>query len=362
MKILQITNSLHTGGAEKLLIESVPLANAKNIEMDIALLSGVKTPFLNKILKLDCCKVFFLGKDNVYNPFLVFKIIPLLRKYDLIHVHLFPSLYWVAFAKMISFSRTKLVYTEHSTSNRRRSSLLFKILDKFIYARYAKIITIAPEVDDNIKKHLNTKKDTFYLIQNGINLKAIEDEERISKSDLIPNIGNTTTIVLQVASFRYPKDQKTVIKSLKLLDDNIILALVGDGPLKQECEDLVTELELTDRVFFLGIRMDVISVLKSVDIVVLSSHHEGLSLSSIEGMASGKPFIASDVPGLGDVVRGAGKLFPKNDETTLANEIKKLVSDETYYNETVNNCLQRASQYDINHTINKQITLYKSLL
>jgi glycosyltransferase involved in cell wall biosynthesis len=55
-------------------------------------------------------------------------------------------------------------------------------------------------------------------------------------------------------------------------------------------------------------------LLKTADIVVLSSHYEGLSLASIEGMASGKPFIASDVPGLHEVVKGADLLF--EDKTT----------------------------------------------
>ena len=39
-------------------------------------------------------------------------------------------------------------------------------------------------------------------------------------------------------------------------------------------------------------------VLKSADVVVMSSHWEGLSLSNIEGMSSGRPFVASDVDGL----------------------------------------------------------------
>jgi glycosyltransferase involved in cell wall biosynthesis len=362
MKILQIINSLETGGAEKLMIETIPLFNKKNLKMDLLVLNGNHTPFFKALEQINCCKIFSLGNGSVYNPFLIFKIIPYLKKYDIIHVHIFPSLYWVAFAKIIAFSRTKLVYTEHSTSNNRRNNLVFKILDKFVYTFYSKIITIAPEVDANIKKHLNFDSDKFELIQNGINLESINNETFISRSEIHPNLKEDFKIIIQVASFRYPKDQKTVIKALKDLPEKVVLILVGEGPLKNECITLAKTIFVEHRVFFLGIRMDVIKLLKSSDIIVLSSHHEGLSLSCIEGMASGKPFIASDAPGLGNIVRDAGVLFPMNDTKSLAVQINKLLNNENHYNSTVKRCMERAKLYSINHTITKEINLYKKLI
>ncbi|MEP5341494.1 MAG: glycosyltransferase [Algibacter sp.] len=362
MKILHLINSLDTGGAEKLMLDSLPLFNKKNIKTDLAVLNGKNYPFLKALKKLNCCTIISLSYKSVYNPLLIFKIIPILRKYDLIHVHIFPSLYWVALAKLLSFSKTKLVYTEHSTSNNRRKRYIFKVLDKIIYAIYSKIITISPEVDINIKKHLGFNKNKFVLIQNGINLKNIKNTATISRHEISTKLDLTFTLITQVSSFRYPKDQKTVIKSLKQLPDHIILILIGDGPLRIDCENLAKELGISHRVFFLGIRMDVISILKASDIIILSSHHEGLSLSSVEGMASGKAFIATNAPGLGKIVKGAGVLFPIGDNITLAKKIEKLMLDEVYYNQVVLNCLKRAEDYSIEHTINKEISLYKTLL
>ena len=330
MKILQIINSLGTGGAEKLMIDTIPLFNEKKLKVDLLVLNGNETPFFKTLQQINCCNIFPLGNGSVYNPFLIFKIIPYLKKYDLIHVHIFPSLYWVALAKMISFSKTKLIYTEHSTSNNRRKYFIFKLIDRYIYSFYSKIITISSEVDNNLKVHLGFKSNRFEIIQNGINLETIKQTKPIIKTEIALNIKKDSCILIQVSSFRYPKDQKTVIKSLTHLEDNIVLLLVGDGPLKTECEVLADTLNVSERVLFLGIRMDVISLLKSSDIIILSSHHEGLSLSSIEGMASGKPFIASDAPGLGDIVRNAGIIFPINDEIALAKEIQHLLNDKTY--------------------------------
>jgi len=181
-------------------------------------------------------------------------------------------------------------------------------------------------------------------------------------SELHPLISQESKILLQVSSFRYPKDQKTIIRALKMLDDSVVLVLVGDGPLKKECEEFAVQKGVSDRVFFLGIRMDISKILKTADIIILSSHHEGLSLSSIEGMASGKPFVASNAPGLGDIVKGAGVLFPVGDENILAQKLENLLSDTKFYSKTVEKCLERAEQYNITENIEKTIRLYESIV
>ena len=79
----------------------------------------------------------------------------------------------------------------------------------------------------------------------------------------------------------------------------------------------------------------------------MSSHYEGLSLSSVEGMCVGKPFLASDVDGLRQVVEGAGLLFPHGDAKALADEILTLESDPEKYRQVADACLNRAKQFDI---------------
>jgi len=261
---------------------------------------------------------------------------------------------------MFSFSKVKIVYTEHSTTNKRRNKFYFKLVDKFFYSFYDKIVTISPEVDSNIKSHLGFNHPKFIEIPNGVNISAINQERSMSKVKIAPGIGRESFVILQVSSFRYPKDQKTVIRALPYLSLNTVLVLVGTGPLLDECKKLVVDLKLENRVFFLGLRNDVFTLIKSVDIVVLSSHYEGLSLACLEGMASGKPFIASDVPGLGNVVRDAGILFAKNDYIALSKEIKRLQTEPHHYELTVNKCQKRAEEYDINKNVSKLTELYLS--
>ena len=137
---------------------------------------------------------------------------------------------------------------------------------------------------------------------------------------------------------------------------------MGDGVRDQELKDFTRQQSLEERVTFTGARLDVPELLEKSDIVVLSSHWEGLSLSSIEGMASGRPFIASDVDGLREIVGGAGVLFPHGDERELANKIQWLCEHPDEYREVAQRCQARAQQYDISIMVEKYSDLYKSLV
>ncbi len=358
MKVLHIINSLNTGGAEKLLSESLPLYNKRGIKTDLLLLNGDETPLLKELKKQNCCNIYTLGKGLVYNPLLIFKLIPYIKRYDIIHAHLFPSLYWLSIAKILSFTKTKIIYTEHSTNNKRRNFWLFEMIDKLFYYPYSRIITIADEVDNNIKKHLRFNSSKFLLINNGVNTIKYQKAKAYSNNIFF---SEDSIILLQISSFRKPKDQITLIKALKELPEQYKLLLVGDGPLIEANKELVKELNLQSRVKFLGIRMDVPELLKTSDITVLSSNYEGLSLSSIEAMAAGKPFIASDVPGLREIVKDAGILFTKGDYKELANHILDL-KDKKYYNKIAGRGERRAKQYDIHKMVEEYIELYNMIL
>lgn len=362
MKIVHIINSLALGGAEKLLLDTIPIYRERGIDVDLLVLNGTPSPFMQALQEMGCCSIYSLGLQSVYNPIQIFKLIPFLKKYDIAHVHLFPSQYWVVLAKLLSFSKIKLIYTEHSTSSRRTRNWLFKYIDPFFYREYDTIICISEKVYDVVKEHTALSDSKSEIIQNGVVLEKIK--KRIAKDiqEFFPNADSNIKILIQVASFKEPKDQKTLIKSLQYLSDEVRLLLVGEGKLQKECKELVHTLKLEKRVLFLGQRMDVPQLLKTADVVVLSSKYEGLSLSSIEGMASGKPFVASDVPGLQEIVEGAGVLFKLGDAEDLANKIERLLTVEGYYQEIVTSCLKKAEQYDIQIMVDKHLHLYQTIV
>jgi glycosyltransferase involved in cell wall biosynthesis len=358
MRVVHVINSLATGGAEKLLLDSIPIYNNKGITTDLLLLNDNHQIFLKQLEEKKCCSVFKLSNKSVYNPLLILKIIPFLRKYDIVHVHLFPALYWVALAKMISFSKTRLIYTEHNTNNRRRRLLLFKILDRIIYGKYDTVIAITNEVKDLLLHHLNNNySNKMVVVNNGVDLDVITKAKPYSKNDFFDD--DKALISIQVARFHPQKNQETLIKAIQLLPENFKLILVGDGDLLEESKKRVEATNLQHRILFLGNRNDVPQLLKTADFVVLSSNFEGLSLSCIEGLASGKPFIASDVPGLKEIVRHHGIVFENGNETKLAQIILDLSTNKVEYEAVANKCIQRSKDFSILKMIENYINLYK---
>jgi glycosyltransferase involved in cell wall biosynthesis len=360
MKVLHVINSLQTGGAEKLLLETIPLYNKKEIKTDLLLLNGKETPFVATLKNMSCCNIYSLN-SNPYNPLHVFRMMPFLRKYDIAHVHLFPSQYWIVLAKIFSLSKIKIVVTEHSTTNPRLNNFFLSTIDRFIYRFYDRIVCIADDVFEIIFKHLKQPKFKIVLIQNGVSLQKIYDAQPYTKNEISELLTNQDILLIHIASFNKHKDQETAINSLQYLPGNIKLIFIGDGVLKENCEKLVHKLGLEKRVVFLGIRTDAPQLLKTADISVLSTNGEGSSLVAIESMASGIPFIASDVLGMMNV-RGAGILFEKGNAEELAFFITKLINEKDFYDTIATSGKERAREFDIEIMVEKHITLYKSII
>lgn len=357
MRVLQIISSLSTGGAEKLLVESVSIYQKKGVVMDVISLDNTRTVFWECLEKSSTGFVKGLTSKSIYNPLLIFKIIPFFKDYDIVHFHLFPALYWTVIAKYFSNSNVRLIYTEHSTENNRRNHWLFRIIDRLIYNKIDVIICITNAVKNNLFAHL---KMNMYIkvINNGIDISKYNISNQSESYDFF---SKDDFKLIQVSSFRKQKDQATVIRSLTNLPQRVKLMLVGDGEQINECKNLVNYLQLGDRVIFLGNRYDIPSLIKYSDVVVLSSKSEGFGLAIVEGMASGKPVIASDIPGIREIVKDYGLLFNKSDDVDLAFQIRRLLFDSKFYIENSKKCLMRARDFDIIIMVNRYIEIYNGL-
>jgi glycosyltransferase involved in cell wall biosynthesis len=107
-----------------------------------------------------------------------------------------------------------------------------------------------------------------------------------------------------------------------------VAILIGDGRTRERVERLADDLRLTGSVRFLGNRLDVPMVLQAIDILVHPSEQEGFSNAILEGMAAGRPVIATDVGGNAEAVvhEGTGLLVPSGDPAALAAAIERLLA------------------------------------
>lgn len=357
MRVLHVINTLKTGGAENLLTQLAPALRAKGVEVEVALFVELNTEF-EKQLKTQNIKIHsFFKSGSSYNFFSIPRLRKLLPQFDLIHSHNTSPQFFTRIANL--GIKKPLITTEHGGSNRRRNSNLFKVLDNWMYRGYKKIVCISSKTESAFRDYYGDN-DKILTINNGIDVPKFNKAK--PSDDILALKQNGEKLLAMVAGFRWEKDQPTVIKSLHFLPSNFHLLLVGDGYRKTEFKDLVRNEGLESRVHFLGLRNDIPKILKACDYVILSSKFEGLSLSSLEGMAAKKPVIASDVDGLREVVKGSGILFEEGNSKALADSVLKLDNDTSLYSAVSNKCYESSLKYSIKSTVNNYYALYCSLL
>lgn len=352
MRLLHIILSLDIGGAQRLLSDLLPLQKQNN-DVKLLVLKGVDTVF-QRTIEASGIEIIDLHCRSFHNPLIIKKLIPFMKKCDIVHVHLFPTLYWVALA--VHWCKgVRLVYTEHSTYNKRRDKVMFRPIECYIYRKYDKLIGISQQTQDSLMKWLKAKQDDkrFVVIENGVNLATF--------SSVVPVSINKKQIIM-VSRFAQMKDQETVIRAMTDINEDAELILVGDGPNKEHCEEVVRELGLADRVQFLGARGDISELIAQAYIGVQSSIWEGFGLTAVELMAAHKPVVATNVNGLKQVVEGAGCLFEVGDTKTLAFHINEMLKDEAVYVTIAGRCYERAKEYDISKMVLRYQEVYRELL
>ena len=365
MRILQVITSLDMGGAEMLVVNLIPRLQALGHTVDLCVFDCTETP-LTKQLKSECpqTKIYALG-HGVYNPLYIFKLVKIMKNYDIVHTHNSSPQLFVAIASL--FSRTDIVSTEHNTSNRKRNWKWYRPIESWMYGRYNHVICISKIAEEKLREYMggewlvesSNRYKSITTINNGIDVNAIS--EAVPCKELL-GLKESRKSILMVAGFRKQKNQDTIIRALTLLNqEKYEVWFAGIGERMEEVKQLALSLGVSDRVRFLGLRTDIPNVLRAADVIVMSSHWEGLSLSNVEGMSAHKPFIASDVNGLKEVTKGYGILFPHEDAKALAEEINRLASDEAYYNEIAERCYNRALEFDISNTVSGYADVYKNI-
>lgn len=359
MKVLQVINNFSRGGGAEKVVFDLAIALSCHPNIEVSILSIQKPSdgeYVEEIKHKYGINTFCLSSRlrSFSNLFALKRY--LCDDYDIIHVHLFPALYYISIAKMLFNPHATIIYTEHSTKNKRRNKWIFRMIDRFIYSRYNIVAAISCQVESNLRNAIKSNK--IVVINNGIFVKQILDSPQLDlKREL--SLSENVSLVTMVARFVKGKDYYTLFDSLILLPNNVHVVCVGNGPLFDEAVEYVTRNDIiSDRVHFLGLRQDVVSILKASDIIVLSSEHEGFSIAMLEAMASQKPFVASEVEGLKDVALDAAIYFPYQNSSVLAERINALLNDSNLYHSMASKSIQFAYKHDMSVIMKQYYNLY----
>ena len=253
----------------------------------------------------------------------IFDLVRVCREFrpDILVAHGFSEHLWGRYAGLLA-KVPHLVQVEHNT--RERYSRWRLLQSRWLAQRTDRIVGCSEGVRTALLAQ-GLPADRVVAIANGIRLEPFQGADAIDFAKRQPGI-------VMVARLSKQKDHPTLLHALALLAERglrPLLHLAGGGKQnhKEPLVRLAQSLGIEKQVKFLGVIRNVPELLMQNQIAVLSTHHEGLPLALIEGMAAGCAVIGSDVPGVHEVIRNDidGILVGAKNAQALANALERLL-------------------------------------
>ncbi|KXS45921.1 MAG: glycosyltransferase [Candidatus Frackibacter sp. T328-2] len=328
LNILQISAAKFYGGGEVHLYH----LTERLIERGHNLTVVVKDRIVKNFKNLDT-DLRSLPLKNVLDLFSLYNLVKIIKEkeIDIIHCHTGID-YWLgAMAKGIA-KRGKVIATRHSLNSLGDSfahKKLYKSIDKFIVvSNRVKEKIIDPDVI------LESKVEVVY---NGVDInrfnpelidsKSVKEEFEIKDDELIVGtvgrLGGNKNQELLIKAAAEVDNKKLKVKYLIVGDD-----VTNDKHYERKLKELITNLDLKDRVVLTGFRSDIPQLMKAFDVMVFPTKKEAFGIVAIEAMAMSKPVIASAVGGLKEIVTDetTGLLFSVDDKEELVKAMVTLLS------------------------------------
>lgn len=353
MRIIQVINDfgLDRGGAERL---------ARGLHHDL-LKDGIDA----HMVALQSCDYgslpnshslgFRSARDPRALPALARHLRALSHPRTLVHAHLFPTTALVSTLDRLRMLHAPCTMTEHNTWNRRRDRAAGRALDRMIYARFSRIAAISEQTQDALLSAHPQLSGRTQVITNGATLRFGAPIRR--------TVPQTPTIV-SVARLAPAKNIGTAIDALAgLIDRPWQYVIAGDGPERNALERQVHEVGLTSRIRFAGHVQDVGPLLREADIFLMPSKWEGFGLAAVEAMNASLPIVASDVPGLREVVAPTGcPLVEPQDPASIAAALRRLLDDPSARKTMGMAGFKRAALYDRRRMKHGYVALWQDIL
>jgi glycosyltransferase involved in cell wall biosynthesis len=220
---------------------------------------------------------------------------------------------------------------------------IFIIAERILSLMTDKIAALTDRERDEHLEQGVASIEKYTIIHSGVMLQQIMnmniDIETGKKEFGIPQNSNVIGVVGRLVPIKGHKYLVSAAKRIIKEFDNTVFVFVGDGYLESRLEKQAESLGVRKHIIFAGWRKDVIEVLDLFDILVLPSLNEGMGKVLIEGMALGKPIVASRVGGIIDLVKNGdnGILVSPRDSDALGEAILTLIRNK--------NLAQRLGEY-----------------
>ncbi|WP_310378249.1 glycosyltransferase family 4 protein [Flavobacterium sp.] len=323
MRILQIIDSLETGGAERM---AVNYANAISHEMEFSGLvvtrkEGTLQYHLNKNVVY-----LFLNKKSIIDFQAIFRLRQFVTQNKVTHIHAHSTSFFFAFLLKLTCPRIQLFWHDHYGDSEflsTRPSISLKITLLFFNG----IISVNQKLKTWAEQQLHFK-NVIYLP----NFSAKEKEVKVQT--ILK--GNDEKRILCLANLREQKNHFLLIevaRILKVLHPEWSFHLVGkdfDDEYSNKIRKLIFEFQLENTIFIYGSKQDVGNILSQSTIAILTSQSEGLPVALLEYGSHIKPVVVTDVGEIPTLIENGmnGFLIPSNEPDLFYKALVQLIENK----------------------------------
>ncbi|MFD0682117.1 MULTISPECIES: glycosyltransferase family 1 protein [unclassified Paenibacillus] len=298
IRILHVVVNMNRGGAETLLMNLYRNIDRSKVQFDfltcnvgvfdaeIVELGGVihRIPYVSDIGHFGYLKA--LDQFFAANPV-----------YKVVHSHMDKMSGWVLRSAKKAGIPMRIAHSHSTRSEGGIAKQIYKwFAGQFILPNATDLLACSNKAANWL---FPTKTYQISILNNGIVPEQFAFSLQVKqevRNEL--HISETNLVVGHVGRFDKPKNHAFLIDIFAELSKekpDSILVLAGDGPLRLNIEKKVADLNLEEKVKFLGVRSDINRLLQAFDVFVFPSVHEGLPVTLIEAQGAGLPCVISDV-------------------------------------------------------------------
>ncbi|MCH2159019.1 MAG: glycosyltransferase [Oleiphilaceae bacterium] len=251
---------------------------------------------------------------------------------SLIHSHGYkPTVFGWSLSKLLSLPMTATCHLWFKPESGPLKMRLMIAIEKRLYPYFPVVVAVSDEIKAKLIG-FGVDAGKVRVIKNGVQIQSIEKgvSSEIRKSS---GLNGGEFLVTNVARLTEQKAQHILIDAIAMLRRkgfDIAALIVGEGPLKQELDAQVRNLDIADHVKLLGFQKNIREILASSDVFALPSIDEGMPISLLEAISADVPVVATDVGDIGKLVRHgqSGLIVPVGDIDALASGIMELMEDK----------------------------------